>query len=251
MRHTVVTVGVICPAPVEYRTCREGLRLSNEVKLAGRLVSSRSEKGMKIIAVQAGQGKTQCASATQLIIDRFEPEMILDVGGAGALSPELAIFDIVCGEYAYEYDICTIEKFPCYADDLTTSTILPDLSEEGKDILHQFEEQVKSERSTGFVIGNIASGERVVEEKALREELHSTFQAVACNWESSAVLKAAKLNGVKAMAFRVITDKAGEKVAEEIKANWKKALMILYPVLEDFLRGGWLLRILDSLKKQQ
>jgi adenosylhomocysteine nucleosidase len=251
MRHSVVTVGVICPAPIEYRACREVLRLSNEVELAGRIVSSRSEKGIKIIAVQAGPGKTQCASAAQLIIDMFEPDMVMDVGAAGALSPKLAIFDIVCGEYAYEYDICAIEEFPRYADDLTTSTILPDLSEEGKDILHQFAEQVKSEKSTGFKIGNIASGERVVKERELREELHSTFQAVACNWESSAVLKVAKLNKVKAMAFRVITDKAGEEVAEELKANWKKALKILYLVLEDFLSGGWLLRILNSLKSNK
>ena len=244
MRDSKVTAGIICPAPIEYRTCREVLRLSNEVELAGRLVSSRSEKGMKIVAVQAGPGKTQCASAAQLIIDRFEPDIILDVGAAGALSPKLAIFDIVCGEYAYEYDICTTEEFPRYADDLTTSTILPDLSDEGRNILHQFAKQVKSERSTSFEIGNIASGERVVKGRALREELHSTFQAVACNWESSAVLKVAKLNKVKAMAFRVITDKAGDKVAKELKANWKKALKILYLVLEDFLSGGWLLRLL-------
>jgi len=251
MRDSKATAGIVCPAPIEYRTCRKVLRLSTETKLAGRLVSSRSGKGMKIIAVQAGPGKTQCASAAQLIIDRFEPDLVMDVGAAGALSPKLAIFDIVCAEYAYEYDICTREEFPRYADDLTTSTILPELSEEGRDILHQFAEQVKSEKSIGFEIGNIASGERVVKERALREELHSTFQAVACNWESSAVLKTAKLSGVKAMAFRVITDKAGEKVAEELKANWKKALLILYPVLEDFLSGGWLLRILDCLKSNK
>lgn len=251
MRDSKVTAGIICPAPIEYRTCRDVLKLSKEVKLAGRLVSSRSDKGMKIIAVQAGPGKTQCASAAQLIIDRFEPDMVIDVGAAGALSPKLAIFDIVCGEYAYEYDICSIQEFPLYADELTTSTILPDLSEEGRDLLHQFAEQVKSERSTGFEIGNIASGERVVKERTLREELHSTFGAVACNWESSAILKTAKLNGVKAMVFRVITDKAGEKVAEELKANWKKALMILYLVLDDFLLRGWLLRILDCLKSNK
>ncbi len=251
MRHSVVTVGVICPAPIEYRTCRKVLRLSEEVRLGGRLVSSRYDKGVKIIAIQAGPGKTQCASATQLVIDRFEPDIVLDVGGAGALSPRLAIFDIVCGEYAYEYDICPIDEFPRYTDELTTSTILPDLSREGKEIFYQFARQVKRDKSIALEIGNIASGERVVKERTLREALYFALQAMACNWESSAVLKTAKLNAVKAMVFRVITDKAGEKVAEELKANWKKALMVLYSVLEDFLSGGWLLRILDCLKSNK
>lgn len=250
MRDSVITVGIICPAPIEYQTCRETLRLSNETRLAGRIVSSRSDKGIKIIAIQAGPGKIQCASAAQLIIDRFKPDIVMGVSGAGALSPKLAIFDIVCGEYAYEYDICTLEEFPRYADDLTTSTILTDLSEEGKDILHQFGKQVESEKKISFEIGNIASGEIGVKENTLREKLFSAFQAIACNWESSAILKTAKLNGIWSMAFQVITDKAGKEVAEELKANWKKALMILYPVLEDFLLGGWLLRILDCLKEK-
>ena len=248
MRDSVITVGIICPAPIEYQNCREVLRLSNETELASRIVSSRSDKGIKIIAIQAGPGKIQCASATQLIIDRFKPDIVMGVGGAGALSPKLAIFDIVCGEYAYEYDICTLEEFPRYADDLTTSTILTDLSEEGKDILHQFGKQVKSEKNISFEIGNIASGEIGVKEETLREKLYSAFQSIACNWESSAILKTAKLNGIRSMAFHVITDKAGKEVAEELKANWKKALMILYPVLEDFLMKGWLLRVLRCIQ---
>ena len=250
MRDSIITVGIICPAPIEYQTCRQVLRLSEEIELAGRPVSSRSEKGMNIFAIQAGPGKIQCASAAQLIIDRFKPDIVMGVGGAGALSPKLDIFDIVCGEYAYEYDVCTFEEFPRYADELTTSTILTDLSEEGKDILHQFGKQVESEKSISFGIGNIASGEKVIKDRTLREKLHSAFQAMACNWESSAILKTAKLNGIRSMAFHVISDKAGKEVAEELKANWKKALMILYPVLEDFLLGGWLLRILDCLEEK-
>ncbi|MFB0566632.1 MAG: 5'-methylthioadenosine/S-adenosylhomocysteine nucleosidase [Candidatus Aminicenantaceae bacterium] len=250
MRNSIVRVGIICPAPIEYQTCRDLLRLSNEAELAGRLVSSKSDRGIEITAVQAGPGKIQSASATQLIIDRFEPDIIIDTGGAGALSPRVAVFDIVCGEFAYEYDICIVEEFPRLEDDLTTSTVLPDLSEEGKDILHQFVEKVKSERSIGFEIGNIVSGERNVNEKTLRDKLHTAFKALACNWESSAILKTAQLNGVKAMAFLVITDYAGGEMSEELRANWKKALMILFPVLEEFLLGSWLPRILDCLKKE-
>lgn len=251
MKDPLITVGIICPTLIEYQTCRDLLRLSNEVVLAGRIISSRSGKGIKIIAVQAGPGKIQSASATQLIIDKFKPDVIMDVGSAGSLSAKVTINDIVCAEYAYEYDICSIEEFPSLANDLTTSTILCDLSKEGKDIFYQFVEQVKSKKLIGFEIGNIVSGERNVNKRTMREKLHTVFQAIACNWETSAILKTAQLNGVKGIAFRVITDNADEEMSKDLRANWKKALIYLYSVLEEFLLGGWLIRILKYLREKQ
>lgn len=245
MKDSILTAGIICPVPIEYQTCRDSLRLKSEVESRGRLISSRLAKGINVVAVEAGPGKIQSASATQFIIDQFKPDIIVDVGAAGSLSPRVSIFDIVCGEFAYEYDIYPLDEFSRFADDLTTCTILLDLSEDAQNILHQFAERIKREKSIGFVIGNIASGERVVNKKAVREELHTAFQAIACNWETSAVLKTAQLNGVKAISFRVITDRAGEEMSKELKANWKRSLMILFPVVEEFLFGGWLLRILD------
>jgi len=98
MINSLVKVGIICPCSIEYQNCKEILNLHNETELAGRLISSRREKDIEVIAVQAGPGKIQCASATQLIIDRFEPDFIFDVGASGSLSDSkvgLIRFDIV------------------------------------------------------------------------------------------------------------------------------------------------------------
>jgi adenosylhomocysteine nucleosidase len=241
-----MTVGIVCPAPLEYQVCRDVLEMSDEAELSGRLVSTRCHEIMKIVAVQSGPGKIQSASATQLVIDRFTPDIIIDAGGAGSLSVRVSIFDIVLAENAYEYDVCTMEEFPQLADDLTTLTILRDLSKKQRDILQRFMEKVKREKSIELMMGNIVSGERNVKDRSLREALNTAFGAVACNWETSAVLKTGHLNGVKTMAFRVITDNAGMNMKKELKANWKNALMILYPVLGSFLFEGWLRRILTG-----
>jgi len=78
MINSVVKIGIICPFNIEYQSCKEILKLHNETELAGRLISSRREKDVEVIAVQAGAGKICCASATQLIIDKFEPDFILN-----------------------------------------------------------------------------------------------------------------------------------------------------------------------------
>jgi len=244
MEQSLFKVGIICPASLEYEVCRDILKLSEEDEFADRLISSRQDNGVRVIALQAGPGKIYSASATQFIIDRFAPDVVLDVGGAGILNPELAIFDIVCSEYAYEYDIVSIEEFSSYADDFTTNTILPGLSKAGKHILYQFAEHVKRENSARLEIGSAASGELNVNEKALRDKLFLNLKASICNWETSAILKTAQINGVRALSFRITTDTACETMSEELKANWKKALQTLFPVLKEFLFGGWLLRIM-------
>ena len=241
MINSLVKVGIICPCNIEYQSCKEILNLHNETELAGRLISSRKEKDIEVIAVQAGPGKIQCASATQLIIDRFEPDFIFDVGASGSLSEKLSINDIVCVEYSFEYDVCSSDEIDKIPDDLKTSTVLNKVS--SKEVLKEFSNW--AEENTGAIIkvGNIASGEKNVDNKEIRQELHNKLGAVACNWETSAVLKTAQLNGIKNFSFRVITDNAGEEMKDNLNANWKKALEIMFTALNKFIFEGWVNKI--------
>jgi len=92
-------------------------------------------------------------------------------------------------------------------------------------------------------VGNIASGEKNVENKELRQKLHNKLDAIACNWETSAVLKTAQLNGIKSFSFRVITDNSDEEMKDNLNTNWKKALEIMFTVLNKFIFEGWVNKI--------
>ena len=241
MINSVVKVSIICPCDIEYQSCKEILKLHDEIELAGRIISSRREKDVEVIAIQAGAGKIHCASATQLIIDKFEPDFIFDVGAAGSLSEKLSINDIVCGEYSFEYDVCPDDDLAKMTDDLKTSTVLNKVS--SKKVLKEFSNWVGETMGTIIKIGNIASGEKDVDSKELRQELHEKLNAIACNWETSSVLKTAQLNGIKSFSFRVITDNADEGMNADYNANNKKALEIMFPVLNKFIFEGWINKI--------
>jgi adenosylhomocysteine nucleosidase len=233
-------IGIICPCDIEYKSCKKILKLINETKLAGRLISSRREKNVEVIAIQAGPGKIQCASATQLIIDKFQPNFIFDVGASGSLSEKLSINDIVCGEYSFEYDVCTSEELAKIPDDFITNTVLNKVS---KEVLKEFSKWAKETMGAIIKIGNIACGEKDVDSKELRQELHKKLNAIACNWETSSVLKTAQLNEIKSFSFRVITDNADEKMDDDFNANCEKALEIMFSVLNKFIFEGWINKI--------
>jgi len=241
MIDSLVKVGIICPCKDEYQICKKILKLNNETELAGRLISSRKEKDIEVIAIQAGAGKIHCASATQLIIDKFQPDFIFDIGAAGSLSEKLSINDIVCGEHSFEYDVCPGDDLTKMPDDLKTSTVLNKAS--SKEVLKEFSKWVEKTMGSIIKIGNIASGEKDVDSKELRRELHEKLNAIACNWETSSVLKTAQLNEIKSLSFRVITDNADERMNDEYEENNKNALEIMFPVLAKFIFEGWIKKI--------
>ncbi len=241
MINSEIKAGIICPGDDEYLICKKILKLDNETEVAGRLISSRREKDIETIVVKAGEGKICCASATQLIIDKYHPEFVFDIGASGSLTEKININDIICCEYSFEYDVCTGEELTKKSDDFITSTVLT--KDSLKEELREFSNWVKETIGTIIKVGNIACGEKDVDDKELSQKLHRRFSAIACNWETSSVLKTAQLNGTKSLSFRVITDNADENMNNDFDANCVKALEVMFPVLNKFIFEGWINKI--------
>jgi len=241
MINSLVKIGIVCPGDDEYLICKKILKLHNETELAGRLISSRRKKDIEVIAIKAGEGRICCASASQLIIDKFEPDFIFDVGTSGSLSEKLSINDIVCAEYSFEYNVDTSKELVKTPSDFKTWTILNKVS--SKEALKEFSKWARETMGTTIKIGNIASGEKDVDSKELRQVLHEKFGAITCNWETSSVLKTAQLNKVNSFSFRVITDNADKKMDDDLEKNREKALEIMYKAMNKFIFEGWIIKI--------
>ncbi|TFB07935.1 hypothetical protein E3V08_06275 [Candidatus Atribacteria bacterium MT.SAG.1] len=241
MINSKIKVCIICPGDDEYLFCKKILKLDNETELAGRLISSRKEKDIEVIVVKAGEGRICCASATQLIIDKYQPDFIFDIGASGSLTKKININDIVCCKNSFEYNVDTGEDLVKTPDDFITSTVFN--KDSSKEVLKEFSNWAKKTMGTIIKVGNIASGEKDVDNKELSQKLHEKFNAISCNWETSSILKTAQLNGIKSLSFRVITDNADEHMIENYNSNRKNALEILFPVLNKFIFGGWINKI--------
>ena len=241
MINSEIKVGIICPGLDEYKICRKILKLDKETEIAGRLISSRRDKDIEVIAIKAGEGRICCASATQLIIDRYQSDFIFDVGTSGSLTREININDIVCCKESFEYNVDTSKELFKTPTDYKTYTVFNKKS--SKEVLMEFSNWVKETMGTIIKVDNIASGEKDVDDKELSQKLHERFNAIACNWETSSVLKTAQLNRVKSLSFRVITDYADEHMLKAYISNRKKALEVMFPVLNIFIFEGWINKI--------
>jgi adenosylhomocysteine nucleosidase len=244
-----VKVAIICATAEEYSHCKASFNPQKETGLKTRRLCTWANETLDVSIVHAGPGKIQCASATQLLIDEMSPELIIEAGAAGSLDSSNKVGSVVFVQTCFEYDICPIEHFDRLAQDLTTTTLAENPVGPIREVLTEFSRHAVGTFIVPSVIfGNIASGERNVKDTAIREQLRNAFNAIACSWETAAVLKTASLNGVACLSFRAIADHADENATSDYRANLDSSLDGLMHLLREFLCAGWASGIINTLQ---
>ena len=59
---------------------------------------------VKIVLVRAGVGKVNAARTTQILIDKFDVDYVLNVGSAGSVNDELNIGDVIVAKEVVQHD---------------------------------------------------------------------------------------------------------------------------------------------------
>jgi len=145
----------------------------------------------RILFFQTGWTKTAAAAGTQFVIDKYNPEQIINIGTCGGFAGHVEVGDILLVNKAVIYDLHermgdpdeVLKKF-------TTNLDITHLSSEIK-------ENVKN--------ATIASADSDVDVVNV-ELLYKKFGAVAADWESGSIAYIATLNKQRLSILRGVTD---------------------------------------------
>lgn len=163
--------------------------------------------GQQVVIARCGIGKVNAALATQFIIDRFNPRVIINSGVAGGLSPKLAIGDVVIGTAAQQHDFDVREfNYPKgVIPRLSTSLFEADAS-----IVELALQAAQEELGSNRVHqGLIVSGDQFVSSQEQKEEILKFFPEAYCaEMEGAAIAQVASLNGIPHLIIRAISDQA-------------------------------------------
>lgn len=163
------------------------------------------------ILVQAGVGKVNAARTTQLLIDKFQIDAVINVGSAGAISEELNYGDIVISTSCiqHDFDITCFNHPKGYITDIGVEI----KADEG--LIKLLKEASKNiEKSANVVEGIILTGDQFCYMAELKEELRKTFHAECTEMEGAAVAQVCMLCNKPFVVVRSISDKP--KTAEEV-----------------------------------
>jgi adenosylhomocysteine nucleosidase len=146
----------------------------------------------KVLFFHEGWGKTAAAGGTQYVIDRFDPEIIINLGTCGGFEGKTEIFDIILADKTIIYDIK--EAMGDSREAISDYTTEIDLS-----WLDTLNFPVKVTRSL------LVSADRDLVTEEIKD-LEKQYNAIAGDWESGSIAYVAVRNKKRLIILRGVTD---------------------------------------------
>jgi adenosylhomocysteine nucleosidase len=176
----------------------------------------------RMVLAQGGHGKTQCAVQAQYLIGRFPSvALVVCVGAAGSLDPNLSVGDVVVGTQTVEHDyrlLLATRPLPRFRGDIASLARLREVAA----------------NLSGFRVAFdvIASGDEDVVSSSRVAEIRAQTGAVCVAWEGSGAARAAAFNDIGSLEIRGITDAADKEALQDFHQNLPIAMANLFRLLE-------------------
>ena len=163
-----------------------------------------------IVLAKCGVGKVNAALTTQIMIDHFGIESIINTGVAGAIDEDLEIGDIVIAEDAVHHDMnAQVLGYNQGEIPMAHSSVFR-TDVEISEILHTAANMLgASEVTTGHVV----SGDIFVSDPEIKQFIADNFDAKCCDMESAAIAQVCVANNIPFGIVRTISDTAEGDVA--------------------------------------
>lgn len=197
-------IGIICALKIEVDGLKQLMENPETVKKAGLEYISGKIFDKDVVLLECGVGKVNAAVGTQIMIDSYKPDVIINLGIAGSLKKEITIGDIVISNDCVEHDMNITAL-----DEPRGQIWLPDEKRidipADKDTVEKLAECCQN-LGSHVKIGRIATGDLFVVYRRQRESIAFEFDALCCEMEGAAVGHVCYMNKVPFAILRSISD---------------------------------------------
>ena len=227
-------IGIIAAEQEEFESILEEMKEEDRKDIYELTFVKGKIKEKTCILVKGGVGKVNAARATQILIDNFKPDYIINVGVAGGLNPMLNIGDIVIGETLVQHDF-----------DITafghTKGYIPGVGDKiysDEYLINKIEEAIgnQEERVYNYEKGVIASGDIFCTEIPMRDKIYAKFNAECVEMEGAAIAQVCSLCNVPFVVIRSISDTPNGKNEVTYQQFIELASKRCANILKEFLK---------------
>lgn len=178
--------------------------------------------GKEVVVVRSGIGKVNAGICTQILVDDFNVDGIINTGIAGSLKAEINIGDIVVSTDALQHDV-DAQNFGYEPGQIPRMDVLSFQADEM--MVAQAEASCKEVNpDLGVFKGRIVSGDQFIADKGVKDEIIRKFQGYCTEMEGAAIAQAAYLNNVPFVVIRSISDKADDSASMDYPTFEKQAI---------------------------
>ncbi len=230
-------IGIIGAMDEEIISLKRKMEVKEQKEIAGMTFYVGTVGEKEIVLVRCGIGKVNAAVCTQVLVDIFHAEYIINTGVAGGLYPELNIGDIVISSDTVEHDMdASAVGNPRGEIPRMKKTYF----EADQKLIEAAQKAAEKLKGAGKVyVGRVASGDQFVCSMKVKEDIYSTFTAYCAEMEGAAIAHTCFLNQVPFVIIRAISDKADQSAdvnfEEFVDIAAKNASKMIEGILKNLL----------------
>lgn len=193
-------IGIIVATPEEMKELKDIMAECERIKIFNLDFYKGKINDKNYVLVKCGVGKVNAARTTQILIDNFNIESIINVGVAGGLSNNINIGDIVIGEklVQHDFDITAFGHKKGYISETGR------FFESDRNLIDKCR-KVKIE-NVQIMLGTIASGDIFCTDIKMKENIRNEFNSDCVEMEGASIAQTAYLCNIPFLVIRAISD---------------------------------------------
>ena len=193
------TIAILGAVTEEIAGIKREINISDRVRLDKSEAWFGKYQGRNIVLVRTGVGRKRAQNATQQVIDKFNPEVIISMGYAGALTEGLNVGDMFVAStiFSPESDSNSFEM-----DDPKNLKWL------------ELAKNTPPPENVKLKIGRLITVDMVVHTPKAKKELGSRFRAEAVEMETLEIALLTRVNKIAFISIRGISDAVNHELID-------------------------------------
>ena len=228
-------IGIIGAMDEEVAQIVEVMEIAETYEKASMVFRMGTLDGKDVVIVRSGIGKVNAAVCTQILVDKFNVDYVINTGIAGSLRAEINIADVVLSDDVLHHDMDAagfgypLGQIPRM--DVLSFQADKRLIELGKAACK------KAAPKVGVHVGRVVSGDQFISDKAVKDRLIQNFDGFCTEMEGAAIAQTAYLNKVPFLILRAISDKADDSATMDYPTFEAMAIQNSVEILKELVAG--------------
>lgn len=201
-------IAIIGAMDEEIELLREQIADKNEEIVAGSVFITGTLHGKDVVLLRSGIGKVNAAMSTTILMERYQPDYIINTGSAGGYNPSLKIGDLVISNEVRHHDV----DVTAFGYEYGQVPQLPAAFKANEALIRTAIEGAKKLPSIHAVTGLIATGDTFMSDPERVEFVRKTFKELqAVEMEGAAIAQVAHQYAIPFVVIRALSDIAGQE----------------------------------------
>lgn len=215
-------IGIIGAMEEEVALLKKAMTVEETVEYASMIFCRGNLYGKEAVIVRSGIGKVNAGICAQILVDKFQVDVLINTGIAGSLDAAIDIGDMVISTDLVEHDM----DASIFGDPVGQIPRMDTFSFPADEALVEKAKAANMEANPDIrtFTGRIVSGDQFVSSAEVKEKLVNTFHARCTEMEGAAIAHAAYLNKVSCVIIRAISDKADNSATMDYPVFEQKAI---------------------------